>query len=275
MREADFRITRDAQVECYVSVVQGGIAANVRRWYGQMQLEPISPAAIANLPTEEFLGQRGVLVDLEGTFAGMGKSEPREGYRMLGLLVEEPGRTVTLKMTGPTASVAEEHGRFLELAKSFRAGAAQPEAAEEGPGGLAWDVPEGWERQPDRQMRVVTFVPRDAASTECYVTILGGSGGGVEGNVQRWREQMDQSPLSSMELQALQTVPVLGADAKLVEINGHYTDMQGNEVAKATLLGVICPIQGALLTVKMTGPSDVVAKEKDRFLAFCRSLRLT
>jgi hypothetical protein len=50
--------------------------------------------------------------------------------------------------------------------------------------------------------------------------------------------------------------------------------MQGNQVGSASLLGVVCPVEGALLTVKMTGPKDVIENEKDRFLAFCRSLRL-
>lgn len=275
MREADFRLSSNPDVECYLSVVQGGIAANVLRWRKQMGLEPVPPSAVASLPQQPFLGQRGIFVDLEGTFAGMGESAPREGYRLLGLLVEEPGRTVTLKMIGPADAVAGERDRFLELAQSFRA--AEPAAAPDesgGEGSLGWDVPEGWQRQPDQQMRVVTFAPKGATGTECYITVLGGSGGGVEANLNRWREQMGQPALDARGLAALETVPMLGSDCKVIEIDGNYTDMQGNQVGSATLLGVVCPIQGALLTVKMTGPKDVIEKEKDHFLAFCRSLRL-
>lgn len=273
MREADFRLTRDPQVECYLSVVQGGIAANAIRWYGQMGLEPISPAGVAALPKEGFLGQRAVLVDLEGTFAGMGQGEPKPGYRMLGLLVEQPGRTVTLKMTGPAATLAEERERFLELAKSFRAEEAPP-AAPKDDGPLAWDAPPEWEPRQGHPMRVVTFAPRGSEGVECYVTILSGGAGGLEANLTRWLGQMGQPPLASAEVAALQTVRVLGRDAKLIEATGNYTDMQDNKVANAGLLGVICPVEGALVTVKMTGPKDVIAKEKDRFLAFCGSLRL-
>jgi hypothetical protein len=274
MREVDFRLRRDPQVECYLSVAQGGIAANVLRWRKQMALEPISPAAVAGLPQEPFLGQGGVLVDLEGTFVGMGQSEPRPGYRMLGLLVEEPGRTVTLKMIGPAGVVAEERESFLALARSFKVAAAPPPpSSPEGDGALAWTAPAEWEQRPDQQMRVVTLAPRGVKGTECYVTILSGPAGGVEANLNRWREQMGQPRLGPADLAALRTVQVLGHAATLIEVIGNYTDMQGNKVEKAALLGLVCPLEGALLTVKMTGPSDVIAQEKDRFLAFCGSLR--
>jgi hypothetical protein len=272
MREADFRLAREEAVECYLSVAQGGIAANVMRWRKQMGLEPVAPAAVASLPQQPFLGQGGIFVDLEGTFAGMGQGEPREGYRMLGLLVEEPGRTVTLKMVGPSAVVAEERDRFLELAKSFRAAEA-PEASG-GEGGLGWEAPKEWEKRPDQQMRIVTYAPKGTTGTECYITVLGGSGGGVEPNLNRWRQQMGQTALDAKGIDALEKIQVLGREAKLIEVAGNFTDMQGNQVESAALLGVVLPIEGALLTIKMTGPKDVIEKERDRFLAFCRSLRL-
>jgi hypothetical protein len=272
MRQANFRLERDPKVECYLSEVQGGIAANVMRWRKQMGLEPISPAAVAALPKEAFLGQGGILVDLEGAFAGMGQGEPRPGYRMLGLLIEEPGRTVTLKMTGPAATVAEEKERFLGLAKSFRAQETPPEAPKDD-SRLAWDAPPEWEIRKGHEMREVTFAPRGSEGVECYVTILSGGAGGLEANLTRWSGQMGQPPLVEAEIAALETVRVLGRDAKLIDVTGAYTDMQGNKFENAGLLGLVCPVEGALVTVKMTGPKDVVAREKDRFLTFCRSLR--
>lgn len=270
MRAADFRLESNPEVECYLSVVQGGIAANVMRWRGQMGLEPIAPAAVASLPQEPFLGQRGMFVDLEGTFAGMGKSEPRAGYRMLGLLVEEPGRTVTLKMTGPSEVVAAERERFLELAKSFREQEVQETRGDEW-----WEAPPEWERRPDQQMRVVTYAPKGSTGTECYITVLGGSGGGVEANLNRWRQQMGQPLLDAKAIAALETIEVLGREGKMIEITGTtFTDMGGNKTESAGLLGVVCAVEGALLTIKMTGPADVVANERGRFVAFCRSLRM-
>ncbi len=273
MRAANFRIKRDPQAECYLSVVAGGVAQNANRWRKQMGLEPLAQASLAALPQESLLGQRAFLVDLEGTFVGMGQGEPRPGYRLLGLLLEEPGRTLSLKMTGPAATVAEERERFLELARSFRVAAAPAPSAPEGDDVPAWTAPPEWERRPGSQARVVTFAPRGSTGTECYVTILSGPAGGVEANLNRWREQMGQLRLGPAEFAALETVQVLGRDAKLIEITGNYTDMQGNKVEKAGLLGLVCPLQGAVLFVKMTGPADVITQEKDRFIAFCGSLR--
>lgn len=274
MRAKNFRLERDPQTECYLSIVQGGVAQNVNRWRKQMGLEPLPQASIAALPQESLLGQAAFLVDIEGTFVGMGQGEPRPGYRLLGLLLEEPGRTFSLKMTGPAATVAEERERFLELARSFRVTAAAPTPdAPEGSSPLAWDAPPEWEARAGHPMRVVTFAPRGSEGTECYVTILSGGAGGVEANLTRWRSQMGQPPLGAREIAALKTVRVLGRDAKLIEVMGTYTDMQGNKVEKAGLLGLVCPVEGSLITVKMTGPFDVIAAEKDRFLAFCGSLR--
>jgi hypothetical protein len=173
-------------------------------------------------------------------------------------------------MTGPAATVAAERERFLELAKSFREAEAAP--APDG-GQLAWDAPPEWEPRKGHPMRLVTFAPRGAERTECFVTILPGTGGGTEANLQLWREQMGQPRLSAAEIGALERVPVLGRDGKLIEIVGDYTDVSGNKVEKAGLLGVVCEFPGALLTVKMTGPLDVLEKEKARFRAFCGSLR--
>jgi hypothetical protein len=280
MRAVDFRIGSSPDVECYLSVVQGGVAANVLRWRKQMGLEPITPAAVQGLPQSEFLGQGGTLVDLEGTFAGMGQSEPRTGYRMLGLIVDEPGRTVTLKMVGPSDEVVAEKENFLALAKSFRAAAAAASpmpsspSGEEGGTPFAWDAPSEWEVRSGHQMRVVTYGPKDSPDTECYVFVLSGAGGGLEANVARWCQQMGQPPLDAAAIEALPTIKVFGRDAKLVEINGNYTDMQGNQSAESEMLGVICELPAALVTVKMTGPKDIVEREKERFVAFCGSLRV-
>ena len=274
MREADFRLARDPEVECYLSVVQGGIVQNVVRWYQQMEKEPIAQSAVAALPAAPFLGQQGRLVDLEGTFVGMRRTEPRPGYRMLGLVVEEAGRTVTLKMTGPAAVVAEERERFLALAASFRAKTAEAAPAPERDATLAWDAPPEWEPRKGHSMRLVTFAPKGSEGVECFVTVLQGSGGGIEPNLQLWRQQMGQPALSAAEVGARETVRILDTDAKFIAITGDYTDMQGNKTAGAgMMLGAVCPLPGALLTVKMTGPAEAVGKEKDRFLAFCRSLR--
>jgi hypothetical protein len=59
----------------------------------------------------------------------------------------------------------------------------------------------------------------------------------------------------------------------MVEAAGLYTGMGEVSEAGSMLLGVVCPLGGETLFVKMVGPQQAVLGEKDRFVAFCRSLQ--
>lgn len=148
-----------------------------------------------------------------------------------------------------------------------------------GPSGLVWQAPPGWRPQPDRAARVVTFhlgPESDEGServTECYVTRLAGVAGGVQANIDRWCRQMGAPPLTPQEFEGLPRIGVLGVDAPVVEVDGSYTGMNGESVPEARLIGTVIPLAGSTLFVKLTGPREVVAGERDAFLSFCRSLR--
>ena len=99
---------------------------------------------------------------------------------------------------------------------------ASPGAEAAGGAPLAWTVPAGWTQGPDRPMRLVTFActPEGGAaaaqpgspegSVECYVAELGGMGGGVAANFNRWRGQLGQPPLKDADIAALPRITVLG-----------------------------------------------------------------
>jgi hypothetical protein len=142
----------------------------------------------------------------------------------------------------------------------------------EGSSGLRWQVPEGWRQAPPKPVRIVTFHVGPDDRTECYVSSLSGDGGGVRANIDRWRGQMGAKPSTPEEFAALETVRILGVDAALVEVHGGYQGMNGEQIADATLLGAVAPLDGRILFVKLVGPSEVVAAEREAFLAFCRSL---
>ncbi len=277
MRAANFKIERDAALECYLTALPGmagGVVANINRWRKQIGLEAMAQHDIVGLPKRQFLGRAALFVDLQGTFSGMGGAK-RDGYRMLGLILERPGQTVFLKMTGPARSVEAERAHFLELAASFKeeTGGAPPKPAGTGSGGWQWKAPDHWERMPPRTMRLVSFVPKGASNTECYITILGGAAGGLGPNVNRWRVQMGQQPLDAAGLAKLPTIKVLGQDAPFLDVSGSFTGMGGEKVAEATMYATICPLEGRVVFVKMTGPTAVLQKEKDNFVAFCESLK--
>lgn len=132
-------------------------------------------------------------------------------------------------------------------------------------------APDGWEAQPPRPMRSVSF--EVDASTECYAMALRGDGGGVAPNLNRWRQQMGEDSLDDDELEALPRVPMLGRMAITIRVAGSYTGMSGESYPDALLLGAICELDGETVFVKMIGPRNEVEAAEASFAPFCRGLR--
>ena len=284
LRQANFLAAGDERAQCYLTILAGdggGLGPNVDRWRAQMSLPPLDPAALDALPRAEFFGGDAALVDLEGTWTDMA-GESGSDYRLLGLLRFDPGAAKFLKMVGPASVVEREVAAFLALARSFRergapaadAAATASVADARGSTGLAWTAPEGWRRAAERPMREVSFTVDPDGLTECYVSVLGGDGGGLFANVERWLRQMGQPPLSAEQLAALERFPMLGDEALLVEARGPFEGVDGERVEDASLLGAACLHAGRAVFVKMVGPRASVESQRAAFREFCSSLRL-
>ncbi|MBI2923560.1 MAG: hypothetical protein HYY18_21100 [Planctomycetes bacterium] len=262
LRAANFSVPAMPGLECYVTVLPGGgggLAANLNRWRKQMGLGPLADAELAALPRVKLLGADAHFLAMDGTYTGGNVEGGLPGYTMAAVALDRPGAAVFVKMIGPTAAVRAEIDRFKSFCASLREKNAEPPP---GDGELKWKAPEGWTQGPAKSMRLVTFVPAGTTGVECYVTVLAGTGGGLESNVNRWRSQLKLEPLSAAEIAALPTVPVLGHSAPLVEIYG----------AESGLLGLVCELGPQTVFVKMTGPTPSLRDERERFVAFCRSL---
>lgn len=108
--------------ECYISVLggaAGGIVANIGRWYGQMGQDAPDAAAIDALEKVEVFGAPCALINIEGTYQGMGGA-PEPGYRMLGVARESPSQSVFVKMVGPSDVVSAEADNFRAFVQSLR-----------------------------------------------------------------------------------------------------------------------------------------------------------
>jgi hypothetical protein len=293
LRQANFLVGEDGTTECYLTILAGdggGLVANVNRWRKQMSLPEASPDEIAGLERAPFFGGEASFVDLAGTFSGMSGDEVGGSYRMVGFVQVAPGGARFLKLVGPAAVVEAELENFLTLAASFHQDEeghahgdepTDPHAGMDmgagmvvdGPAGdsgrFRWQDPEGWSRGPDRPMREVSYQVGEA---ECYVTLLGGAGGGVTANINRWREQMGAEVLSEAEITALPRIPFLGGEAVLVEIPGAYVGMGDADVPEALMLGAVCMLGDASVFVKMIGPRATVEAEREAFQEFCGSM---
>lgn len=265
MRNGNFAVPGREGLECFITVLPGGgggLAANLNRWRKQMSLPALTDAEIAALPRISMLGAQVPFLQMDGTYSG------KAGHTMAAALAERAGTAVSVKMIGPSASVAAELERFKALCASVRD--AQPESADDphapvggfDPAALKWTPPAGWTQGPAKQMRLVTFLPEGQSGVECAVTVLANDGGGLEANINRWRGQLNLAPLDKAAIAALPTVPVLGRAAVLAEIDG----------GKVGMYALMCELGSHAVFVKMTGPMEGLRAERERFLAFCRSL---
>jgi hypothetical protein len=138
---------------------------------------------------------------------------------------------------------------------------------------LEWKTPPGWQNLPPAPMREINLAAGDPPMTECYVSSLPVSGGGLEANVNRWRQQMGLAPDSADAIYSLPDVQVLGHVGKLVELNGTYAGMRGDEQREdAKMLAAFVPAGDRAITVKMIGPAEQVDAERENFDFFLSSL---
>ena len=289
----------------------GGLDANLNRWRGQMGLEPLSADAIAALPKKTIFGQPATFILIDGTFAGMGDIAPRENYRMYGVMLShkdpESGREqgFFLKMTGPKAVLENQEANFDLVASSLHAvapGEEHSHAHTEGDGhdhgteapaaetaapamekaatatsgggsGYTWAVPAGWENKEPGMMRQANLTITGQPDVECYLTELSGSAGGLESNLNRWQQQMDQPALTPEQIAALPKQPLLGGEASYVVIDGTFGGMGGTVLKENYRMYGLALVNDTMsYFVKMTGPKDLLVAEEANFLAFAASL---
>jgi hypothetical protein len=294
MRAANFALADDERAECYLTLLggdAGGLAANVNRWRTQISLSAMSAEDLEHLPRSPMFGRDAVLVDFTGTWKGMSGGDARKDWRLVGLLLVEPGGSAFLKLTGPDRVVAAQRDAFRALARSLRSDGSVPETTtstlaqgaqgaqgEQGAhetaetlgasgvsdsaAGFTFKLPAGWRRAPDRPARAFTLFAGAGEGLECYVTTLGGDAGGALANVNRWRGQIGLPGITDADLANLPSVSLLGGAARLVECEG----------AKASLIGIASNRSERSVFVKMTGPRGLVKEQRAAFLAFCSSL---
>jgi len=122
---------------------------------------------------------------------------------------------------------------------------------------LKWTTPDGWKETPPGDMRVASFrvTGQDGKQADVSVIPLPGEAGSDLSNVNRWRSQVEQEPVSEGELGKLaQPVEVAGQPATLYEQNG-----QNSTGDPTRILAVIQRRDGTAWFFKMTGDAVQVA----------------
>jgi len=153
------------------------------------------------------------------------------------------------------------------------AGSGSPHGATPAPTTLKWDLPAGWQELPPQQFRQGNWRVHREEDVQAYLTV--GVGGGILGNVNRWRAQMGLPPTTADELGKAERIPVLGRQGLVVALDGTFGGMSGGSANEGyRMIGVILSdAEGRATTLKLVGPVAKVERARDEFLGLCRSLR--
>ena len=137
---------------------------------------------------------------------------------------------------------------------------------------LKWRTPDGWKELPAGEFRVASFkiTGRDGKQADVSVIPLPGAAGGDFSNVNRWRGQVGQPPVTEEELKTLAQPVEVGAEpATLYEQNGANPDGEPTRI-----LAVVQHRGGTAWFFKMTGDDHLVAQQKPAFVEFLKSVQL-
>ncbi len=274
MRLANLVPAGDPNSECSVTLLGGsggGELSNVNRWRAQMGLAPIDQGTMDAIPTMNVLGYEAPFFQLDGSYSGM-DGEPRANFSMLGLILSREQFTIFVKMTGPTELINAERSNFISFCASLRetAPAAGPAPDSGETQAKGFDMPEGWRMGPQKSMRTLNLLAGE--SSECYLILLGGEAGGLEANINRWMGEVGLPAMTAAEIDALPRVKLFGTDAPLLEVSGDYKGMGNNDGVNRTVLGVALVRPTGSAFVKMVGPAEEVAAEKQHFIELVESL---
>lgn len=281
-RNAVWRVAGDPQTDCYLTIgVGGGVKSNLERWYVQQFGKAAAPSA-GELPSIEFCGRRGRLVDISGAMQG------KQGWAAFIAFFSDGDRVTSLKFTGPQPVLSAQRDAFLSLAASLRleAGGAAPNAVTAKPvqpgqslppnhapvgrqaqAAFTATAPTGWVAKADsRRLLHYTF----GSNSEVYISQLGGD---LRPMLDIWRGELQLDTMSEADFEELPRAAFLGEDAVLMDLQGDWRGMTGAQIAGARLV-VVARLDGDAITFcKMVGPSAEVSAQVDAFVRFCGSVR--
>jgi hypothetical protein len=209
----------------------GGLSGNVNRWRDQLGLERIGEAeAAASLQKISASGLEVQVVDL------IGPTRPAGGPR---------------GMARPSPETPHSGDPSLDGVRSM----------------FSFDRPPGWREnpQPEKQ-RVFEFHIDDARGPALVTfTIMGGDGGGLSANIDRWRQQVGLEGLGE------QAVPRSATPMHFVDTDGWLVEAMGKDRA---ILGVISLSSQFSMFLKMDGPPSVVASQRETFTRVAQTFRM-
>lgn len=253
----------------------------VNLWRDQLGLTPLTEAELPKLVQPASIGGAdGKLFDITGATKS---GDAPAAERIIVALQKQDGVSWFIKLTGPTALVEQQKPAFLSFLKSLKfhagahgdePGAPAPTTASAAPspdaGGPAWTAPSHWKQQAPGAMQAAKYtVGEGKAKAEVTAVFLGGMGGALKANLDRWRSQLTLPASAEGEVEKMAPpFPALGSGARIVELSGST-----GEGDAADMIVLLVPSGRGTWFYKLMGDKAVVAKEKDALVAFVKSAK--
>ncbi len=249
----------------------GGLGANVNRWRGQVGLKPVSEEELGGLAVEvPGSGKQMLLYNLAP------ESLAADADGILAAVLPLDSETWYFKFTAPSAVLREKGGVFMDFLRTIRIAGMEDVPTPSPPAptrGITVTAPEGWEKSEGSSMRAASFSISgdDGATADVSVIPLPGESGSVLDNVNRWRKQLDLSPIASAD------DPELGKNIESPSGEFFLSHMVSSEAIKD---GKKQAISAAILSkpdktwfFKITGEADLVEASREKFEEFVRSAK--
>lgn len=216
----------------------GDVLANVQRWAGQVGVENVTRASLAEMTRSIIVdNQPATLVDVTG-----------------------PGGAADPSMAGPSRTPPQP----------------QPPQAPAKPERIVAEAPEGFTTDPNPgQFLIAKYV---VAQGEKSATLtLSSAGGDIEANLNRWRNQIGLAPWDETSIQKafeagqeLKQAEIAGRRAIVIDIIGPES---AGENRQRIMGALTANPSGAIWFVKFHGPADLVGTQTVAFDKFLKSIR--
>ncbi len=291
VRQASYAVSRAGRsLDIAVTAFPGGTGGeleNVNRWRRELALPEIGADALNGLAQSVRIGgETGQLYE----FLNPGpRTDGKTAERTYVAQLPAGDLKVYFKLRGEATLAAEEKENYLAWLASVQTGpapterrsSARPTAGSPGNpapemrGAVApppatdlpkWSPPAHWQAAGEKPMRLASFdVPGEGGVRgDVSISTLGGNGGGLLMNVNRWRGQVGLGQLDEAGLAKETQSLDLGAD------RGALVDLKGPE---KRILAVVVPRSDRTWFFKLSGPDSLLTKEHDNFVQFVKSIR--
>jgi len=251
----------------------------VNLWREQLGLEPLTDDQLPKLTQSVTIaGADGKLFDLTGA-AKAGSAQPAE--RIIVALHKAEGISWFIKLTGDAALVEQQKAPFIGFLKGLSlhreadgTSTAPPPTASAAPAGGSSGAPNlkppaHWKAQTPGAMQAAKFrIGEGKASAEMTAVFLGGMGGALKANLDRWRNQLGLPAAADSEVEKQAPLfPALGDGVRIVELSG----TTGGDAADMIVL--LVPEGRGTWFYKLMGEKNVVAMEKNALIALVKSAK--